>query len=270
MDLLSEEEQWEGLKRWLRENTPFILGLVAVGLVGWFGWKWWRSHTDEQALAANAAYERILITFDERKIPEALTQIEELRKAHPKSAYVSAADLAAAKVFVLTNQLDKAAQSLERVMNSAPDELLRPIARLRLARVQESQGQYDKALATLGNADMGKHQAAYAEARGDVLRAKGDLAGALKEYESALKQLPPEQAGVAGVGELLNLKIDDLRATRAAPAKAAAPAASATPAAATPAVAPAVASPAASAAPATTPPVGAASTAPTKPATKTP
>jgi predicted negative regulator of RcsB-dependent stress response len=225
VDLLSEEEQWEGLKRWLRENTPFILGLVAVGLVAWFGWKWWRSHQDEEALAANAAYERILLTFDERKIPEALTQIEELRKAHPKSAYVTAADLAAAKVFVVTNQLDKAAQSLERVMNGAPDESLRPIARLRLARVQESQGQYDKALATLGSTDMGKHQSAYAEARGDVLRSKGDQAGALKEYESALKLLPPEQAGVAGVGELLELKIDDLRASLAAPAKIAVPAA---------------------------------------------
>ncbi len=129
MDLLSEEEQWESMKRWLRENTPFILGLVAVGLVGWFGWKWWRSHEDEQAVAANAAYERILATFDERKIPEALTQVEELRKAYPKSAYVSAADLASAKVFVITNQLDKAAQSLERVMNGATDESLRPIAR---------------------------------------------------------------------------------------------------------------------------------------------
>jgi predicted negative regulator of RcsB-dependent stress response len=237
VDLLSEEEQWESMKRWLRENTPFILGLVAVGLIGWFGWKWWRSHADEQALAANAAYERILVTFDERKIPEALTQIEELRKAHPKSAYVTAADLAAAKVFVVTNQLDKAAQSLERVMNGAPDESMRPIARLRLARVQESQGQYDKALATLGTTDMGHFQAAYVEARGDVLRAKGDQAGALKEYESARKLLPPEQVGVAGVGELLDLKIDDLRASLAAPAKAAAPAASATPAAVTPAAA---------------------------------
>jgi len=225
VDLLSEEEQWDALKRWLRENVPFILGLVAIGLVGWFGWQWWQSRNDQQALEANAAFERILNTFDERKIPEALAQIEALRKAHPKSGYVSAADLAAAKVFVLTNQLDKAAQSLERVMNGSPDEALRPIARLRLARVQAAQGQYDKALATLGTADMGPHQAAYAEARGDVLRAKGDQAGALKQYESARKLLPPEQAGVAGVGELLDLKINDLRASAAAPVASPAPAA---------------------------------------------
>jgi predicted negative regulator of RcsB-dependent stress response len=222
VDLLSEEEHWEALKRWLRENVPFILGLVAIGLVGWVGWKWWQSHKDEQALEASAAYEQILTTFDARKVPEALAQIEALRKAHPKSAYVSASDLAAAKVFVITNQLDKAAASLERVMNTSPDESLRPIARLRLTRVQAAQGQYDKALATLGTADMGEYQAAYAEARGDVLRAKGDHAGALKEYESARKLLPPEQQGVAGVGEMLDLKINDLRASAPAPAAAAA------------------------------------------------
>lgn len=222
MDLLSEEEQWEALKRWLRENVPFILGLVAIGLVGFFGWKWWQSHKDEQALEASASFERILTTFDERKIPEALAQIEALRKAHPKSAYVSAADLASAKVFVLTNDLDKAAASLERVMKESPDESLRPIARLRLARVQAAQGQYDKALATLGTADMGQYQSAYAEARGDVLRSKGDVAGALKEYESARKLLPPEQQGVAGVGEILDLKINDLRAGASVSASAAA------------------------------------------------
>ncbi len=44
---------------------------------------------------------------------------------------------------------------LERVANTARDKQLRPVARLRLARVQAAQGQYDKALATLGTADAG-------------------------------------------------------------------------------------------------------------------
>ena len=60
------------------------------------------------------------------------------------------------------NELDKAVERLERVANNAVDEQLRPIARLRLARVQAAQGKHDVALATLGTADMGEHQAAYA------------------------------------------------------------------------------------------------------------
>ena len=223
MDLLSEDEQWEALKRWIRTNALSVLVMVAVALLAFFGWKWWQGHEDKQALAANAIYDRILTSFDANKTDEAIATIEALRTAYPKSPYVSAADLAAARVFVARNELDKAAQRLERVANETNDKLLRPIARLRLVRVMIAQGQYDKALTTLGSADMGPHQAAYLEVHGDILLAKGDKAGALKQYEAARK-LTPDAANVEGVGQLLDLKIGDLRSSisEAAP-KAAAP-----------------------------------------------
>jgi predicted negative regulator of RcsB-dependent stress response len=213
VDLLSEEEQWESLKRWLRVNLPSIALMVAVILAGVFGWKWWQSRGDQQSLAASLAYEKALETFDANKVDEALAQIEALRVAHPKSAYVASADLAAARVFVARNELDKAAQRLQRVADGAPDELLRPIAKLRLARVQSAQGQHDAALKTLQGVTVPAHLAAVTETRGDVLFAKGDRNGALQEYTAARKLMPADEAGVAGVGELLDLKIADLRAT---------------------------------------------------------
>ena len=194
---------------------PFILGLVAVGLLAMFGWRWWQGRETTDSLEASAQYQRILTTFDSGKVDDAISQVEALRKQHPKSGYVSSADLAAAKIFVINNDLEKAVQRLERVMNETPDEQLKPIARLRLVRVLTAQGQYDKALATLGTEDRGRHQPAYLEARGDVLLAKGDSAGALAAYESAKKALPESQADVSGVGELLDLKINDLRAAAA-------------------------------------------------------
>jgi predicted negative regulator of RcsB-dependent stress response len=213
VDLLSEEEQWDALKRWVRTNGPSVLGLVLIMLAAYSGWTWWKRHTDQQALAASAAYDGILLTFDSGKTDDAIAQIEALRRNYPKSAYVVAADLAAAKVFVGRNELDKAVQRLESVANNAPDKQLRPIARLRLARVQSAQGQYDKALATLAAGDAGAHQSAYAEVRGDVLLAKGDAAAALKEYMAARKLVGSDDEGIAGVGESLDLKINDLRAT---------------------------------------------------------
>ncbi len=57
------------------------------------------------------------------------------------------------------------------------------------------------------------HQGAYLEVRGDVLFAKGDRAGALKAYEASRALLSPEAAGPDGVGQLLDLKISDLKAT---------------------------------------------------------
>jgi predicted negative regulator of RcsB-dependent stress response len=232
VDLLSEEEQWERLKLWLRTNGPSVAIMVVVLVLGWFGYRWWQARGDEQALAANVTYEKILVSFDAGKPTEALALIEALRTAYPKSPYVTGADLAAARVFIGRNELDKAVQRLERVASEAPDLKVRPIARLRLARVLSAQGQYDKALATLGTADEGVHQPAFLEARGDVLFARGDHAGALREYEAARKLVPAGESTTESATELLDLKIGDLRgsgvaATAVAPA---APAPATTPA----------------------------------------
>lgn len=245
MDLLSEEEQWERMKAWLRNSGPSVLVLTALILLGWFGWKWWQDHLRQQALAASATYQQMLANFDEGKPSEAFALLERLRSEHPKSPYVSAGDLIAANVYVGSNELDKAIESLQRVVSSARDEELRPVARLRLARVQSAKAEYDTALATLGTADMGPYESARLEVRGDVLFAKGDRAGALKEYQAARKLLRPEQLGEGSVGELLDLKIGDLGGTPAgaspeaveAPdsAPAPAPAAGATPAPGAPA-----------------------------------
>jgi predicted negative regulator of RcsB-dependent stress response len=213
VDLLSEEEQWEQLKRWLRENGPSILVMVILGLLAVAGWRWWQGRGEQSKIASGVAYENILKTFDAGKGEEALAQIEQLRKDYPKSGYVASADLAAARIFVARNELDKAAERLERVATTAVDVQLRPIARLRLARVQAAQGKHDLALTTLGAlsaADVGQYQAAYTETRGDILLAKGDRAGALREYEAARKLQPPEQTG-SSVAAVLDLKINDLR-----------------------------------------------------------
>ena len=80
---------------------------------------------------------------------------------------------------------------------------------LRLARVQAAQGKYDDALATLKVDDAGEFAPRIADARGDVLLAKGDRDGALKEYLAARSA---EDNGRLDF-ELLDLKIRDLGGT---------------------------------------------------------
>jgi predicted negative regulator of RcsB-dependent stress response len=220
VELLSEEEQWDRLKAWLRTNGPSVLVLTALMLLGWFGWKWWQERGQARDVAAGAAYQSIIGIFDSGEADLALAQIETLRSDYPDSPYVAAADLLAANVFVVANELDNAEERLQRVASSAPDELLRPIARLRLARVQSAKGDYEAALATLGTANMGVHEPARLEVRGDVLLASGDRDGALREYEAARLLLPEVEQGEGEVGELLGLKIADLGGAPLAPAAA--------------------------------------------------
>lgn len=210
MELLSEEEQWERLKAWLRTNGPSVLMLTALLLLAWFGMKWWKEHRQDKLLKAGSMYEVIASNLDAGLYDQAFAQAEALRREFPDSPYVAAVDLAAAAVHVTSNELDKAVERLRRVADTAKDEKLRPIARLRLARVLSAQGKYDEALATLGTAHMGLHEAARLEVRGDVLLASGDRAAALAEYQAARRALPDVELEEGGVGELLDLKIADL------------------------------------------------------------
>jgi predicted negative regulator of RcsB-dependent stress response len=91
------------------------------------------------------------------------------------------------------------------VIGSTRDHALALAARLRLARVQLSQGKPDEAIKTLDATEPGAFAARYAELRGDALLAKGDRDGALKQYRSA------RASGSDTVdAELLDLKISEL------------------------------------------------------------
>jgi predicted negative regulator of RcsB-dependent stress response len=240
VDLLTDDDQWESLKDWLRRNGLALVGGVALGVLGLLGWRWWQEHREAQALEGGTRFEAIVAALDAGEADKGLAQLGELKSKFPKSAYIAPAELAIAKYHVAKNELDKAAERLKSVADSAVDEKLRPVARLRLARVQVSQGKPDDALATLGTGDAGPHQSAYAEARGDALYAKGDKAGALREYEVSRDALVGSGGSPAVItGSLLELKIADLRSElpptpAAAPAPASAPAAAPAPAAPTP------------------------------------
>jgi len=209
-EFLSESEQWEALKRWLRENGLWILAGIGVGVLGLAGWRWWEARTERLALEAAVKYQQTLEAFDRGDRTRGLTLVDELRRDYGSSPYVDQAELAASRVFVEQNELDKAAERLRRVMEESEDRELALVARLRLARVQLAQNRPDDALATLNAGEPGAFAPRYHEVRGDALLAKGDKTGALQEYQAA-------RAGdVAAVVDtaLLDLKINDLKPSR--------------------------------------------------------
>ena len=206
-DYLSEREQWELLKVWLRENGIWIIASVALAAAGVWAVRWWQERTESQAMEASVKYESILDAFDKGDRTRALTLIGEMSRQHPKSPYNDQAQLVEARVYVQNGQLDKAAANLRGVMDKSADPQLALVARLRLARVQLALNKPDDALASLSGAKQpGEFAARYQEARGDILLAKGDKAAALKEYRQA------QGAAVRGAldSELLELKIKDL------------------------------------------------------------
>lgn len=206
-DYLSESEQWERFKGWLKENGPWIVAGVAVGALAIGGWRWWQAHTDRIDLAASARYEQAAEAFDAGNRGQGLHLIDELAHDYPGSPYVDQANLVAARVFVESNELDQAADRLSSVARGSRDPELATVARLRLARVQIGMHRPDAALDTLGAPQTGAFASRYHEIRGDAYYAKGDKAAALDEYRVALLAAGPSLAE----NSVLKLKIDDLR-----------------------------------------------------------
>ena len=202
----SEAEQMERAKSWLKENAVWIIAGIAIGAGGLGGWRWYQERRDAQAETASARYEELVDAYSRRDNVRGSTLLEELNREYAWTPYASLGSLIAARVQVEANELDKAAASLKSVMDNAKDDELKMVARLRLARVQSALGKNDEALATLKIDSPGEFAPRLADTRGDVLLAKGDRDGALREYLAARSA---ENDGRVDI-ELLDLKIRDL------------------------------------------------------------
>lgn len=212
--LLNEREQWEALKRWVRENGPAVVLGVAIAALGFGGWRWWQAHQNNEDLAAGAMYVQMENAFAQGNRTRAFILIGDLERQYASSPYADQARLAAAKAFVNDSELGRAADELRDVMQHSNDPVLKLIARQRLARVQIAQHQPSEAIATLSGANPGALAPQYAEARGDAYYAMGDKAAALAQYRLARAA---DMSGGVDPG-LLDLKISDLAADLATPA----------------------------------------------------
>jgi predicted negative regulator of RcsB-dependent stress response len=218
---LSDKEQWEQIRTWVRENGLWVVAGVALAAGGLQGWRWWQAHLDQRGVKASTAYTRMIEALEKGDRAQAFVRLGELERDYSSSPYTDQAKLLAARLYVESNELDKAAHELEAVMNDSKDHELALVARMRLARVEIAQAKPDAAIATLNAAAPGAFAARYHEVRGDAWYAKGDRPAALKEYRSA--------AGSPDLGDaaLLDLKIADLAADAPTASAAAAPAAAA-------------------------------------------
>lgn len=209
MSDLDEKEQWERAKALMGELWIYIVGGLAIGGAILWGWRWNNQRIETRSQEASARYEEAIDAFTRNDKTRAYQLVEQINKDYSATPYAALATLVAARTQVDGNELDKAATGLKTVMDTATDPEIRTIARLRLARVQSAQGKFDDALATLTVPEPGEFAPRIADTRGDVLLAKGDRAGALREYLAARTGDDKGQVD----RDLLDLKIRDLGGT---------------------------------------------------------
>jgi len=201
-DYLNEQEQWEFVRGWLRENGPWLVAGVALAALGVWGWKAWQSRQETRLLEASAQYEQLVAAFAKSDMPTVRALADRLAAQYPRTGYAEHGQLTAARLEVENNQIPAALARLQKIMAATADHELALLVRLRIARLQIDQGKPDEALATLAAAEPGAFAGRYAEVRGDALWAKGDHTAARLAYREA-------QAALAGApgADMLALKI---------------------------------------------------------------
>ncbi len=207
-DYLTDDEQWEAVKRWIAENGLWIVGGAVLGAALLFGWHGYQNHGNDLAFKAAAQFGEMTTALESDDRTKSRRIAEGLIRDFPRSPYADQAQLTLARLFVDDGQLPSAIAPLTQVMTNSKDAELRHIARLRLARVLIDQGKPDDAIKTLSEDSPGAFAAGYHEVRGDAFYAKKDPKSAESEYKAAL--IGSETSSVDSA--LLELKIADLGA----------------------------------------------------------
>lgn len=207
VELYDDIEQSERVKRWIREYAMAVLIGVALAFAGIYGLRYWKSYQTSQNQAAAERYALFQELLEEDDSEQAEAMYSELREGNAGHAYTALAGLEMAGEYVESEQLDEAAGIYRDVLAQGKFSALHPVARLRLARVQLSQGDPDAALATLGGDAPAGFAAAYAEVRGDIEAERGNREQARLAYQEAMDNLLP---GGAGASFLLELKLGSL------------------------------------------------------------
>ena len=211
-DLYDTHEQGERVKSWLRENgSAIVMGLVlAFGLM--FGFKQWQAWETSKRQQASAEYQVMVSFIEANNMDAAVPNYQVLKSEYPKSAYTSMASMMMAKARMQAGQLDLAATALTHAMENAQPEPVKVIARERLARIRLSQGETGKAMELLdGAASTVGFESQFAEIRGDIHLANGEVELAIQSYQASLDTL----ADGVGNREYLIIKLEALEVSAA-------------------------------------------------------
>jgi predicted negative regulator of RcsB-dependent stress response len=215
-EYLSEREQAEQLRSWLRENWIWLVAGVALTLGGYYGYRWWESRQASRSHEAGQRFTAMLNAISGNKRDEGLRFADEITGDYADTPYADQATLVLARLDVDSGKFASAETRLASVAKDSKDPELRLVARLRLARVQLAQGRYDDALATLDAVAEPSVKPRVLELRGDVKLAQGDKTAALEAWRKAQAAVTADQEGAGQLdAELLQLKIDELSAAQA-------------------------------------------------------
>lgn len=215
VELRSEEEQLDAVKRWWKENGMSLIAGIVLATAGVFGWNTWQDYQQGQAEAASMRYQQLVNMtagneLNEEQLASAREMVSELTDEHGNTLYAELALLLDARLAVQQGNLEGARTALESAADSSR-RYVQSLAWLRLARIELADGNPEQALTLLDEPISDTLAAQRANVRGDAFAAQGDTEAAREAWNTALQLAQTQDQPLYGV----QFKLDDLGAEEA-------------------------------------------------------
>lgn len=202
---LSEQEQVQLIKSWLKKYGISIVVGVLLALSISYGYRYWQRYQTQKAEQASWVYEQLLAAQNNQQTVQTTQLATQLIKKNT-NPYATLAALFIARQAVLDNQIVIAEKNLQWAIAHAHDKSLTTIAKLRLARVLLAQKKTPKALQLLNTIKANNFGAEVALLQGDAYLQLNDKIAARNAYQAALQQLPAYIA----IRDWVKMKLDNL------------------------------------------------------------
>jgi predicted negative regulator of RcsB-dependent stress response len=205
-DYMTEQEQIQQLKTWLKTYGLTILAGVALALTTTTGWHYWQNYRDKVLTHASLVYDEMLSLRAQGNANGSLVQAEKILTHYSRTPYAQMAALIQARDAVLKKNYPEALAKLNWVVAHSKDQSMRQIARLRVARIYINDNKPQEALASLNQVEDKNFSGLINEIKGDAYLAMNNPVEARNTYKLALEELPNADA----TRPLLQMKYDNL------------------------------------------------------------
>lgn len=205
-DYLTEQEQIELLKRWIKQYAPMVLLGMLIAFISLYGFRYWQNRQNQARIQASVLYDKLLTRRAQHHSEEVQSLANEMIQSHGNTVYSPMAQLFLAREFALHAQYPQAENALRAALRSNLPPSLKSVVSLRLARVLIEDNQPKESLAVLDKLSDPNFESMTNEIRGDAYLKMGDRKQASLAYARALKSLPDSD----DVKPLLQMKFNQV------------------------------------------------------------
>jgi predicted negative regulator of RcsB-dependent stress response len=205
-EYLTEQEQIQQLKNWIKQYGLTILAGILLAVIITSGWRYWQNYRNKILTHASSVYDE-MITLRAQNNPDAANvQAKKLLNHFSRTPYAPMAALLLAREAVLKKNYTEAIAQLNWVVAHSKNQSIREIARIRIARIMIAQKKTNDALALLKKLDDKSFRGLVDEIRGDAYIAQNDVTSARNAYQLALSEIPNAEVS----RPILQMKYDNL------------------------------------------------------------